>query len=102
VKDVRRLAKRYRNIRRDLQPMIEQLEQGEIWGDAIPDMEYSIFKVRVRNRDAQKGKSGGYRVIYYLKTKTQILLVTMYSKSDRSDIDVTDVRDILIDAKNQQ
>jgi mRNA-degrading endonuclease RelE of RelBE toxin-antitoxin system len=36
-----------------------------------------------------------HRVIYYLKTETQIVLVTMYSKSDRSDIAATEIRDIL-------
>ncbi|XKI48432.1 type II toxin-antitoxin system RelE/ParE family toxin [Altericista sp. CCNU0014] len=34
----------------------------------------------------QKGKSGGYRVIYYLKTDTKIILATIYSKSDLSDV----------------
>jgi len=64
-------------------------------------MDYTVFKVRVRNSDVQKGKSGGYRVIYYLKTETQILLVTMYSKSDRSDITTTKIREILNRAEEQ-
>lgn len=34
----------------------------------------------------QKGKSGGYRVIYYLKTDQGIILTTIYSKSDISDV----------------
>jgi len=40
--------------------------------------EPSSIKVRLRNSDAQRGKSGGYRVIYYLKTKAKIILVTIY------------------------
>ena len=67
-RDVRRLSKRDRRIRIDLQPVIEQLKSGEILGDRIPDIGYAVFKVRVRNSSAKKGKSGGYRVIYYLKT----------------------------------
>jgi mRNA-degrading endonuclease RelE of RelBE toxin-antitoxin system len=99
--EVRRFAKRYRRIRFDIQPMIDQLEIGELPGDQIPNMDYTVFKVRVRNSDVQKGKSGGYRVIYYLKTETQILLVTMYSKSDRSDIATTEIREILNRAEEQ-
>jgi len=33
-----------------------------------------------------KGKSGGYRVIYYLKTDEGIILATIYSKSDITDV----------------
>ena len=99
--EVRRLAKRDRCIRLDVQPIIDQLKIGELPGDQIPSMDYTVFKVRVRNSDVQKGKSGGYRVIYYLKTETQILLVTMYSKSDRSDITTTKIREILNRAEEQ-
>ncbi|MFB2977345.1 type II toxin-antitoxin system RelE/ParE family toxin [Microseira sp. BLCC-F43] len=100
-RDVRRLGKRYRTIRLDIQPLIEQLESGELPGDQIPDMDYTVFKVRIKNSSIQKGKSGGYRVIYYLKTSDQILLVTMYSKSDQSDITAAEVREILTRAEVQ-
>ena len=99
--DVRRLGKRYRRIRLDIQPLIGRLELGELPGDQIPGMEYAVFKVRVKNSSVQRGKSGGYRVVYYLKTRSQILFVTMYSKSDRSDITATEVREILARAEAQ-
>lgn len=41
------LAKKYRHIREDIQPVIEQLESGDIIGDQIPGTEYTVFKVRV-------------------------------------------------------
>lgn len=85
-KDLRELAKRYRSIRTDLQPLIEQLQAGEILGDRIAGVKYQVFKVRLKNSNIQKGKSGGYRVIYYLKTDEGIILTTIYSKSDLSDV----------------
>ena len=94
-KDTRRLGKRYRSIQADLQHLIQQLEAGELPGDQVPNLEHTVFKVRVKNSNLQKGKSGGYRVIYYLKTNVQIVLVTMYSKSDRSDITAAELEDIL-------
>ena len=94
-RDLRTLGKRYRNIRNDIQPVIEQLQAGELPGDRIPGMEYEIFKVRIKNSDIQKGKSAGYRAIYYLKTSDSIVLVTIYSKSDISDISAETVREIL-------
>jgi mRNA-degrading endonuclease RelE of RelBE toxin-antitoxin system len=85
-KDLRELAKRYRSIRADLQSLTEQLQAGETPGDQIAGIQYKIFKVRLKNSNIQKGKSGGYRVIYYLKTDTKIILATIYSKSDFSDV----------------
>jgi addiction module RelE/StbE family toxin len=85
-KDLRDLVKRYRSIRQDLQTLIEQLQSGEVPGDEVAGAKYQIFKVRLKNSDTRKGKSGGYRVIYYLKTSKAIILVTIYSKSDFSDV----------------
>ena len=99
--EIRQLAKRYRRIRLDIQPIINQLEAGELPGDQIPGMDYTLFKVRVKNSDAQRGKSGGYRIIYYLKTATQILLVTIYSKSDKPDITAAEVQEIITRAETE-
>ncbi|MEM7590936.1 MAG: type II toxin-antitoxin system RelE/ParE family toxin [Cyanobacteria bacterium P01_A01_bin.83] len=84
--DLRKLAKRYRSIRQDLAPLIEQFQQGETPGDRISGNKYQVIKARLKNSNIQKGKSAGYRVIYYLKTETTIILVTIYSKSDLSDL----------------
>ncbi len=85
-KDLKDLAKRYRSIRKDLQPLIQELQSGNTPGDRIQGLNYQVFKVRLKKSDIQKGKSAGYRVIYYLQTQTGIVLVTIYSKSDLSDV----------------
>jgi mRNA-degrading endonuclease RelE of RelBE toxin-antitoxin system len=85
-KDLKALAKRYRSIRKDLQPLIIELQSGNTPGERIQGQNYPVFKVRLQNSDIQKGKSAGYRVIYYLQTQTGIVLVTIYSKSDLSDV----------------
>ncbi len=53
--------------------------------------------MRVRNTNIQKGKSSGYRLIYQLESPTSILLLTIYSKSDREDIGVNEIRDTIAD-----
>ncbi|MGL5078107.1 MAG: type II toxin-antitoxin system RelE family toxin [Waterburya sp.] len=85
-KDLKDLAKRYRSIRKDLQPLIQELQSGNTPGNHLQGLNYQVFKVRLQNSDIQKGKSAGYRVIYYLQTKTGIVLVTIYSKSNLSDV----------------
>lgn len=94
-RDLRDLAKRYRQIRSDLQPLIEQLQAGELPGDRLSGVKYAVFKVRLKNSSIQKGKSGGYRVIYYLKTYDKIVLATIYSKCDISDIDAEVIEDAI-------
>lgn len=94
-RNLRSLAKKYRNIRNDIQPVIEQLEQGELLGDQISGIGYEVFKLRVRNSDIQKGKSGGYRLIYYVKTANGIILLTIYTKSKQADIAADEIRSII-------
>ncbi len=89
------LAKRYRRIRSDLQPLIDQLQAGNLIGNQIPGTGYTVFKVRLKNSDIQKGKRAGYRVIYQLKDSVSILLVTIYSKSDQNDIAIDKIREII-------
>ncbi|BAY30605.1 hypothetical protein NIES2107_24500 [Nostoc carneum NIES-2107] len=102
--NLRNLSKRFRNIRSDVQPVIEQLQQGNIVGDRISGLgeEYIVYKVRVRNSNIQKGKSAGYRLIYQLESPTSILLLTIYSKSDQEDIAANEIRNILADFDSEE
>lgn len=96
-RNLRELSKKYRNIRLDTQPIIEQFQGGKFIGDRLAGMgeNYVIFKVRVKNSDIQKGKSAGYRLIYQVESPISVLLLTIYSKSDREDISPNEVFSIL-------
>ena len=96
-RNLRVLAKKYRHIRSDVQPVIDQLRAGEIIGDRVPRTRYTIFKVRVRNSDIRKGKRSGYRLIYHLKTPTNVIFVTIYSKLDQGDVSAEQIRRTLIE-----
>ena len=93
--NLRTLAKKYRSIRNDIQPVIEQLERGELPGEQITGIDYEVFKLRVRNSNIQKGKSGGYRLIYYVKTEMGIVLLTIYAKSEQVDIAADEIKYII-------
>jgi mRNA-degrading endonuclease RelE of RelBE toxin-antitoxin system len=96
-RNLRALAKKYRHIRSDVQSVIDQLRAGEVIGDQVPRAGYAIFKVRVQNSDIRKGKRSGYRLLYHLKTPTNVILVTIYSKLDQADISAEQIRRILIE-----
>jgi mRNA-degrading endonuclease RelE of RelBE toxin-antitoxin system len=92
---LRTLAKRYHSIRTDLQPLIDDLQIGNFIGDRISGTGYTVFKVRLKNSDIQKGKSSGYRVIYQLKDNSCVLMLLIYAKSDQTDIPARQIRDII-------
>jgi mRNA-degrading endonuclease RelE of RelBE toxin-antitoxin system len=92
---LRTLAKRYRNIRNDLQPLIDDLQGGNFIGDQIQGTGYTVFKVRLKNSDISRGKSSGYRVIYQLKDNSCIFMILIYSKSDQTDIAANQIRDVI-------
>ncbi len=94
-KEVKKLLKRHNSVRKDLEPLIKQLESGEIPGDRIAENKYPVYKVRIPNSDTRKGKSSGYRVIYYTMTPEAILLTAIYSKSDRRNISNKEIEDII-------
>ncbi|GJD17720.1 hypothetical protein RIVM261_026760 [Rivularia sp. IAM M-261] len=103
-RNLRDLSKRFRNIRSDVQVIIEQLQQGNILGDRIGDIgeEYVVYKLRVRNSNIKKGKNAGYRLIYQVESPTSILLLTIYSKSDREDIAANEIQDIIASFEKEE
>ena len=94
-RQLKRLSRRYRQIKNDIKPIVDALIDGKTPGDQITGTAYTLYKVRAKNSDSQRGKSGGYRVIYYLKTKTKCILVTLYSKSDQGDIASDELKHLL-------
>lgn len=87
-REIKRLKKKFPSIKKLVAELASELESFEIIGDRIPNVEYEVYKARLPNPDAQKGKSGGFRVVYYLKTQEKIILITIYSKSDQADIPI--------------
>jgi mRNA-degrading endonuclease RelE of RelBE toxin-antitoxin system len=100
-RNLRQLSKKYPHIRVDIQPIIDSLATGETPGDRITGVKHAVFKVRARNSDARRGKSGGYRIIYLVKPKEMIVLVTIYSKSDQADVAAKEIRRIIADYEAQ-
>ncbi len=86
-KQLKGLLKHYRHVKEDIAPFIAQLSNGELPGNQIPSLKHTVYKVRIANRDAQRGKSGGYRMLYYVRKRDRIYLIAIYSKSDQEDID---------------
>ncbi|HEY7492339.1 MAG TPA: type II toxin-antitoxin system RelE/ParE family toxin [Candidatus Tectomicrobia bacterium] len=100
-RNIRQLAKKYRHLQADVEPVIAQLEAGQTPGTQIPRTGYPVFKVRVKNSDIQKGKRSGYRMIYYLKTPETVRLITIYSKTEQGDVAAEQIRRIIAEHLSQ-
>jgi addiction module RelE/StbE family toxin len=85
-RNLRTLSKKYPHSRSDVEPVIDQLQKGQILGEQIAGTGHTLFKLRIKNSDIAKGKRSGYRLIYWLKIDVQIVLLTIYSKSEQGDI----------------
>ena len=85
------LAKRYRQIQNDIQPVIDELRTGNFLGDRIKGTGYTVLKVRAKNSDIPVGKSGGYRLIYQVLSPRSVSLLLIYAKSEQSDVSVEEI-----------
>ena len=96
------LKKRYRKIKVDIQSTLDDLESGQTPEDQFSGIDSIVMKVRVKNSDIQKGKSGGYRLIYWIVSPELIVLLDIYSKSDQENITLNEVRQIIKNFKKSK
>lgn len=61
-KEVKRLAKRYRSLKQDLQSLVEELKSNPLIGS---DLGKGIHKVRIAIRRQPKKKKKKSRIIFY-------------------------------------
>lgn len=101
-RNLRQLAKKYRHIQSDIQPLLATLATGATPGDRIPGVSFELYKVRARNTDRVRGKSGGYRIIYQQQSETTIILITIYSKTEQSDIALQEIQSIILDYEQER
>jgi len=95
-KDVKQLKKKYRRIASDLEKFSSLLIDNPAYGDAIPGLEGKVFKARLASSDMAKGKSGGYRIIYYVRDiDNTIYLLTIYAKAYKEDINPAEIKELL-------
>ncbi len=78
-KQAKKLSKKYRNIKNDLNTFLSDFETLHLQSTSIKK---NLFKVRIANTNKNKGKSAGYRVYYYIQLEETTYLLTIYDKSE--------------------
>ncbi len=83
-KQAKRLTKKYPSLKNDLTQLFESLVLNPKQG--IP-LGKNFYKIRMAIASKGKGKSGGARVITYVKvTDTTVFLTSIYDKAQKNTI----------------
>jgi mRNA-degrading endonuclease RelE of RelBE toxin-antitoxin system len=83
-REFKKLSKKYASLQNDLQKIIKLLIENPQSGESIGN---NCYKIRMSISSKNKGKSGGARVITYVKfVNEEIFLVAIYDKSQLSAI----------------
>ena len=83
-RNIRRFRKKYASMDDDYERLLDELESNPLSGEALGR---DCFKVRMRIKSKNTGKSGGARVITCVKIVGQkIYLLAIYNKSEQSAI----------------
>jgi len=92
-REFKRLSKKYASLKSEFEELIGELEIDPEKGTSLGN---NVYKIRLAIASKGKGKSGGARVITYLKTQQEnIYLVTIYDKSEKSAITDREIQKIL-------
>ncbi len=101
-KDLKRLARKYPAVLDEVEDLVTRLEADERPGDKIPNVGYDVYKVRLKNPAVQRGKSGGFRAIYYVRMANHVILITIYTESQQEDIRPEQIQQVIVDVTQQK
>lgn len=83
-REAKRLIKKFPSLRTEIEELGELLLENPFMGTALRN---GFYKIRLAIRSKGKGKRGGARVITYIKIVAEtVYLVSVYDKSEQSDI----------------
>lgn len=83
-RQAKRLAKKYPSLKIDLRNLFDSLREDPAQG---PSLGKSCYKVRMAIASKKQGKSGGARVITFVKvTQDAVYLLAMYDKSEKENL----------------
>ena len=93
-KQSKALQRKYPSVTTEVRQLVLQLMNAQRPGQRIPRVGFEVYKVRLPNRAARRGKSSGFRVIYYVQLIDHVTLFTIYSKTDETDISVREIQEL--------
>jgi len=92
-REAKPLLKKYASLKNELKDLGKELEKDPEIGVPIGS---NLYKIRLAIASKGKGKSGGARVITYLKTEQgNVYLLSIYDKGEKDTVSEKEIKDIL-------
>jgi len=96
-KEAKKLIKKYTSLKKELSALFAVLEENPAMGISLGN---GVYKIRIAIASKGKGKSGGARVMSYVKVMdTTVLLFSIYDKSEKDSISDSDIEAMLKEYK---
>ncbi len=98
LKEIKRLAKKYRSLKQDLQALQDELERNPLAG---VELGRGVRKLRKAIGSKNRGKSHGARVITYTyiinEAEGIVNLIFIYDKEERENISRKEIEELIND-----
>lgn len=94
-KEAKRLTKKYPSLKKELAELFTELEENPTIGTPLGN---DIYKIRLAIASKNKGKSGGARVLSFVKvTQNNVLLFSIYSKGEIDNFTDKEIKELIKD-----
>lgn len=95
IKEAKVLSKKYTSLKKELEKLFSELEENPFIGTPLGN---DVYKIRIAIASKNKGKSGGARVMSYVKIANQtVLLFSIYNKGEKDTISNSEIENLLKD-----
>ncbi|MCF8460399.1 MAG: type II toxin-antitoxin system RelE/ParE family toxin [Flavobacteriales bacterium] len=92
-KEAKRLVKKYRSLKSEIATLFAELEEDPTKGTPLGN---DIYKIRLAVKSKGKGKSGGVRILTYVKVEgTTVLLFSIYNKGERDSLSDSEIKQLI-------
>jgi mRNA-degrading endonuclease RelE of RelBE toxin-antitoxin system len=92
-RDAKVLLKKYASLRQELATLGEELQENPTLGTPLGQ---DCYKIRLAIKSKGKGKSGGSRIITYVVTDNEeVILLTIYDKQVKDNISEKELKELL-------
>ena len=95
---LKRLARRFPSALTEVDALTEELRQGERPGDLYRGVGYVVYRVRRANPSGGSGKSGGFRITYYVHDADTVALLAIAQRKDSGYLSRYEIDQLLKDA----
>ena len=92
-KEAKKLIKKYTSLRTEIVALGKELSENPTTGTALGN---DVYKIRIAIASKNKGKSGGARIISFVKIIDEtVFLLSIYSKGEKDTISDKEIEVLL-------